>query len=1220
MVKANKKKCVLGLTILLALLLVMAIPILSLKTPATFPPQTNIFTNTQTQPNLVISKENPQPQPNLWWNYSYTFRQEINVTEPGYTDRINEPAIVHLTFTYGWCHKNSTKLTYYNDTTASWVKLPSQIVNATYSGDYITSCDLIFPANVTKRGTSTYYLYYNNTFGDAEPEPSPLSINKVGDTFTFNTGVISGYYQAYSPDLTYDDDASFQQFIINGLNIIPTSGLHKGIDRIDADDNGRFHLGNQLNWTINIIENGPIRAIVRVNKTSTDNFTSSSGVGDGSYGPMNKTYTFYAYTGIVRIEVECNVTTVPIYDFATIAVDSSWDFYVDNNNLGTATNIHFTDKKAGVQPQNYMTLVRRTDGIGLGLLGSPLWPWDINNGTSIEYGLGIDSGSFGVRNDRRDGQAGIKFPFTYYVVGLTGGFNESVKTWYQVNHPVTCVPGNEYRKFYPLYVNVTDNFGNAIVGANVTIYDSAGPTGYNTSGTTDLQGLCLFRLFENYTADQYWIQAYVNASYANYSSQAVKWNPKENFTEPGPSTLDVSMNITSVYVEVWDKYSKVRVQNANVTLNYTDGAGNISQFVNEFYANCSFYAYAYQNITIDIYVETVWEEIYKIYFYGNTTEVSQPINITEPMSFLVELNRSVNAYPTQLTCVNGSVITGTYWSDNITFYVWLNRTGGGNPPLNVEWMNYTIKDINSVVVVNSTSMSSTGTTGLCYATFNTSVVGLEGGNSYVIIVTGNATSDGATYLLPTPISIFLTLEKLPVDTIVSSSSINTTWSSPASFSVWLYLNDTHRSLPVEGASVNYTISGTEYINQPMPMGASGNYSIPQDVLSGLVPGSYSILVSIYKGNYSIPNTSISLNIYSIATSVIVPSSVVSGFYDQNITIYVVFQTANPGSPIHNASVSWVIKDMGINGTMEEMGDTGNYTGMIPALAVPPGAYSLIISAGKQNYTTTYSYLVLEISSIQTVLAPSIFTMLPLGSTEYILMGSFIQIENSLPILPIIVMYTDHNGAPVSNATVMVTGGLPAFQVSPGMYLILVPTSGLPPSTLMLGIQSQATNYQSQQIPIILSIKERTIALFPGIRIPVSVFLITLAAILIPSSLFLTYTAIKRARIPAIIKRIDELIRAISRGEKVTVKLIPREKVIAKIIREELAIVGVEPRVEKYLPMELADLIVPLLVESGIKEKEAYALVSELKTATPSERERLLESVGVPGEISAKIIQ
>jgi hypothetical protein len=173
---------------------------------------------------------------------------------------------------------------------------------------------------------------------------------------------------------------------------------------------------------------------------------------------------------------------------------------------------------------------------------------------------------------------------------------------------------------------------------------------------------------------------------------------------------------------------------------------------------------------------------------------------------------------------------------------------------------------------------------------------------------------------------------------------------------------------------------------------------------------------------------------------------------------------------------------------------------------------------------------------------------------------------------------------------------------------------------MLSVQAQATNYQSQQTPILISIKEKTIALAPGIRVPMSVFLIAAAAVCIPTGLFVAYALIKRARIPAIIKRIDELIRAISRGEKVTVKLIPRDAVIGNILRGELAIVGVEPRVEKYIPMELADLIVPLLVESGMKEKEAYAMALELKTAAPAQREKLLESVGVPGETSARIIQ
>lgn len=492
MFNTNKRKYILGLVIILAFLIVIAIPLILQNNQTAFTPQPNTLTSIQA-PNVVTSKANPQPQPNLWWNYTYTFRQEINVTEPGYTDRVNAPASVYMNFLDGNCNKNSTKLTYYNSTTASWVKLPSQISNATYYGDgYLRSCDLLFPVNVTKSGTSTYYLYYNSTFGAPEPEPSNLSITVTSSsTFSFSTGVISGYYQSYSADLTYDNDASFQSFQINGVETIPTSGVHKGIDRIDADDNGRFGLGNTLNWTINVIENGPIRAIVTISKTSTDIFT----VG-GSYGPMNKTYTFYAYTGIVAIQIQnctpfsINSNAVPIYDFAVTSVDSSWNFYVDNNNLGIATSIPFVEAKAGTQPQNYMALVRN-DGIGLGFLGSSQWPRDTANSTSMEYGTGFDSGvsSFGVRNDMRNsGEHFIQIPFQYYIVGLTGGVSQAANTWNQVNHNVTCVSGNEIRKIFPLQVNVTDNFGNPILGVNVTVYNdynSGAPTGYNTSGLTN---------------------------------------------------------------------------------------------------------------------------------------------------------------------------------------------------------------------------------------------------------------------------------------------------------------------------------------------------------------------------------------------------------------------------------------------------------------------------------------------------------------------------------------------------------------------------------------------------------------------------------------------------------------------------------------------------------------------------------------------------------------
>ncbi|MHA1644371.1 MAG: hypothetical protein ACTSV0_04995, partial [Candidatus Freyarchaeota archaeon] len=1104
MTQKKNKKYALSLIIISSLILVMAIPLILPNTQTVLPPLYNTNTNTQSPPSTT-SKSNPQPV-DLWWNYSWGFRREINITEPNYVDRINDTAVIHLDFANGHCANNSIRVLYYNQTTSSWVEVPSQVENATYSGTHITSCDLLFLVNVTKGGTSTYYVYYNDTYnGIPKTYSTPLSINPSGDIFIFNTGVIRGYYQAYSPDLTRDDDASFQQFIINGTNIIPSSGDHRGIDRIDADDNGRFELGNQLNWVIHVIENGPIRAVVRVNKTSTDYFTSGSDVGDGTYGPMNKTYTFYAYSGIVSVQIECGTNTVPIYDFATIAVNSSWDFYVDNLNLGAVTDIHFSDLKAGVQPQNHMTLVRRTDGIGLGLLGSPLWPRDINNSTSIEYGLGIDSGSFGVRNDKRDGQAYIKFPFHYYVVGLTGGFSQSVNIWYQVNNPVTPFLGSETRLFYPLTVNVTDNFGNPIPDANVSVYNQPGPTSYNTSGTTNSQGLCNFLIYENYTSDQYWIQAYVNTSYENYSSQAFRWNPYENFTEPS-NTLNITMNITSVYVEVWDIGLDSRVQNANVTLNYTDPSlEDISQFVNKYFANCSFYAYANKNITINVSIDNVPKDIHEVYVYGTTTPAERPIKLNASRSFAVELDLNITAFSTQLTSVNGSIITG-YWSDSITFYVWFNISGGGNPPIDASWTNYTVYENGNEVFSDTMEEVATGK---YKASFNTSTVGLSGGSNYVITVAAEPNS--MSYLYPTPINIVLLLDKIPVN-VTTSPSVNTTWNETAKFSVWVYLNDTHHNKPVVGASVNYTITGTSYINQNI-VGADGNYSIPQSVLNNLVPGEYQVNVVAFKGNYSIPNVSISLIINSVNTTLLAALDKVQGFYDQNITISVTFMT-DDGAPVHNASVGWIIENTNITGAMVEVGGTGNYTGTIPAEAISAGTHQLIISAGKANYTTRYKFLILEVKGTQTTLAPTMFAMLPVNSPAYLMLGPFIQVENSLPVVPIVFTYVDHNGNPVPNATVTVTGGLPVISIgkgavklsalqpvalgASGTYLILVPTFGLPPSSFMITIQAQAANYQLQQTQILLSIKERAVPIpFTSIRIPLTMFLITLAAVAIP---------------------------------------------------------------------------------------------------------------------------
>nr|MDO8061537.1 hypothetical protein [Candidatus Freyrarchaeum guaymaensis] len=86
------------------------------------------------------------------------------------------------------------------------------------------------------------------------------------------------------------------------------------------------------------------------------------------------------------------------------------------------------------------------------------------------------------------------------------------------------------------------------------------------------------------------------------------------------------------------------------------------------------------------------------------------------------------------------------------------------------------------------------------------------------------------------------------------------------------------------------------------------------------------------------------------------------------------------------------------------------------------------------------------------------------------------------------------------------------------------------------------------------------------------------------------------------------------------KPLTRDAVVERLLREELAVVGVEPRAVRYVPPEVADRLVPLLVEIGKSESEAHAILAELRASTPAEREKLLETIGVPPDISATILQ
>jgi hypothetical protein len=405
--------------------------------------------------------------------------------------------------------------------------------------------------------------------------------------------------------------------------------------------------------------------------------------------------------------------------------------------------------------------------------------------------------------------------------------------------------------------------------------------------------------------------------------------------------------------------------------------------------------------------------------------------------------------------------------------------------------------------------------------------------------------------------------------------------------------------------------------------SGGNYTAQIDS-SLLNATSYTLVISAVKQNFQSMNGSTTLIVSGTPT--ILDTAIEFGAsWGENVTVWAVFSRVDPHEPILDASVTWSIQGTSLSGVMVHVG-SGNYTAQVDTSSLSAKSYTLVITANKQSFEMQQKGVTFVVSAVPTVLGSAV-ALPPLLYSPVLYMGSLVRVENSVPLTPIVFQYHSLGPhSPISGANVTLTLGPLVFtltEIYPGTYVAFVPTFGLPPTSLVGTITAVHSNYATQQSQVFLSVSERAVPIpFLNTRLPLSTLLtyLGLLALAVPAVGFVAYTFVKRARIPRIIKRIDELIVKISRGEKVDVHLISRDSVIQKIMREEISIVGVEPPVEEYVPKELADFIVPLLVEAGIKEGEAQALAKELKTAKPADRERLLESVGVPGEISEMIMQ
>ncbi len=144
-----------------------------------------------------------------WWNTSWRYRIQINITEPNIASRNNEPVSVWLNFTdlspikVSRCANDSIRVLEYSMDT--WTLINSQVWNTTYINGNISTATITFSADVSIGETKTYYVYYNET----------------GETINYATNLINVYSEALNN--AYISNGVFEIMISNNTGVFNLS-------------------------------------------------------------------------------------------------------------------------------------------------------------------------------------------------------------------------------------------------------------------------------------------------------------------------------------------------------------------------------------------------------------------------------------------------------------------------------------------------------------------------------------------------------------------------------------------------------------------------------------------------------------------------------------------------------------------------------------------------------------------------------------------------------------------------------------------------------------------------------------------------------------------------------------------------------------------------------------------------------------------------------------
>ncbi len=1267
-----------------------------------------------------------------WWNTDYIYRRAINFTDTNNINHTNVPVDVYMTFPNGECYNNSIRLQYWNG--SHWLdeeSLPYQIWNETfYSGtSYYKSLTITFYVNVSALSTSTYYIYYNNSYSGVDwinlftPEVT-VTAQLVG---SYTDYVFTGDYfnVTASPNRNYGgkfheswNKISEKQWSCGGCSsyIIEEcspsgNGFHWNPDYATGSTSGHKPTSHSLEYT-----GGPL--FIKWTATTPMDTTSEA--------ICNVTYRVFRWGWIG----ETNTTFYTTYTSNYRYRNNEWVFdprVMPNLRYKSSTGVIFQSDNFAWAGQS---------------IGQVQWFcfWDPNDGEAVGTGDIVEP----IAHVQDHG------PWTYRVFGSTTYYQFWDRCWpdtkvapgdymYEkffvyiwdghdgpsefesfaesMKHPPQISVGDTETIFFTVNINVVDYDGHPLPGANVSIYQNGM---LNCSVLTNPSGQAVVYLYNGtYNFTTVWNDTHTTATGGTFTATYKNETMNVDVTDHMTITIKFT-NLTTLVLKVVDNKDYI-LQEANVTIKHNQ----TGELINTGLTNLSGWVELHVNRS-EFYKISVWAEGQEATL--NVTQDPYPIT-----SRKVEVVKCTNIaeFHTEIHCDNGTQVKVTWGSDVILVFRWVNETGeylnssdGDNVNSSGDaYFKYQVLNSSEGEVVPWTEVTAQGSGGDVYYRITIPWRLLFGGEGYTINVKADASSYSSAVNF-TSLSIALVTPEVTCVSLTGdyywnrtdvvlwvhvSNPVNTTfvvdgavvhfstehgevsgtmtYQGAGNYTYTLSKNVIGENLSAKTYTITFTIECQNYTTvslsrslpiKPIPTGfnhtkivdvvygdmvnvfvnytdsldnvgisdaivtfyvaetsfagslseQSPGYYVATFNSSELPAGYYVMWLSAMKDNFESGLTAIPLVIESVPTMVEVKATTLTVAWKDLMNVTVTIRDTHNNVTVPAASVHYELKNstghVVYAGTLTPIGNGSYYLQIDTQYEnTTPGKYELVIWAELENYTTSSETIFVTITGIRTAYTPQpIGYISDLTSPKIIQLGPFIQVENDVPLILFTFSYVDEEtGNPVPNATVTLNG-VPMVNLGGGTYGILIPTQNLPPSPMLLVVKADAPNYMEATSYNLLVVKEKAIPI-PGtsLRVPLTLLLAIVGAVAIPTASFATYSYVKRLRIPAVIRRIDALIDAIAKGEPVTVgKPLTRDAVVERLLREELAVVGVEPRAVRYVPPEVADRLVPLLVEIGKSEGEAHAILAELRASTPAEREKLLETVGVPPDISATILQ